>query len=561
MNHPRQGIKDIPYICSQLGVKFIVITPGSRNAPLIFSFNQEKSITCLSITDERSAGYFALGIAQASGKPVGLLCTSGTAALNFGPAIAEAFFQNLPLIVFTADRPPELIDQADGQTIRQTELFKNHVKQSFNLPVETSADADLWFSNRIISQAIGTATGNPSGPVQINVPLREPLYDKLPAASSNPQIIKNTSCEPVISETESAKLFSRWNKFEKKMVIVGFNSPDDKFSVLLKKLSEDKSVIIVAENLSNLSHDSYISSPEQFFAALKEDEKMNFMPELLVTFGNSVVSKRLKQYVRKYKPAEHWNIAPQTNYTDTFQSLSLGIELHPEKFIEKILSGNSNLNSKRIYAELFYAKVKEIWKKHEDYLQLAPFSDLKAFEQILKSIPSGTNLHLSNSTPVRYAQLFKTRKDLNYFSNRGTSGIDGCISTAAGSAFYSKKPTVIITGDLAFIYDSNAMWNNYLSEDFKIIVMNNGGGNIFTLIETSPEIESLMNYFETPHKVNLSQLSAAFGLKHYVSDNPSSLKENLKKMLETPGPSVLEIITDAATDTMVFKQYFSQLKN
>ena len=157
MNSPRQGIRNIPYICVQHGVKQAVISPGSRNAPLIISFNRCKALNCLSITDERSAGYFGLGIARASGNPVALVCTSGTAALNFGPAIAEAYYQNLPLVVFTADRPPEWIDQADGQTIRQTELFKNHVKQSFCLPVETSGEADRWYYDRLISHAVDLA--------------------------------------------------------------------------------------------------------------------------------------------------------------------------------------------------------------------------------------------------------------------------------------------------------------------------------------------------------------------------------------------------------------------
>ena len=560
MNHPRQGIKNIPYICAQLGMKYVIITPGSRNAPLIISFNQEKSIECLSITDERSAAYFALGISQVTGNPVGLVCTSGTAVLNFGPAIAEAFYQYLPLVIFTADRPPELIDQADGQTIRQFEVFKNHVKKSFSLPVETSTDPDLWFSNRIISEAIGIATESPSGPVHINVPLREPLYDKLPELSDNLKVIQSVSTQPEFSESIFEKLLVKWQHIEKKMIVAGFNYYNPDLNRLLGKLSDEKSVVIIAENLSNSANVKFIHSPEKFFAALKENEKEKFRPELLITIGNSVVSKRLKQYLRKFRPAEHWNISTGYEYIDTYQCLTLNLKLNPGKFFEKLLSSGSVTISGKDFAGLYHDKAQVTDKKHDMYMKQAPFSDLKAFEQITYSLPSGTNLHLANSTPVRYAQLFKSREDIEYFGNRGTSGIDGCISTAAGSAYASDKPTVIVAGDLAFIYDSNALWNNHLSGKLKIIVINNGGGNIFTLIETSPEINAVRNFFETPHRVNLKQLTSAFEVKYFFCNDGEGLKTGLNNLFSTKEPAVLEIKTDSKTDTLVFKEYYSHLK-
>ena len=185
---------------------------------------------------------------------------------------------------------------------------------------------------------------------------------------------------------------------------------------------------------------------------------------------------------------------------------------------------------------------------------------MKAYEQILEVMPSGTGLHLANSTPVRYVQLFKTRPDIHYRSNRGTSGIDGCVSTAAGSCYASGNPTTVIAGDLAFIYDSNALWNNYLDENFRIIVMNNGGGNIFSLIETSEEIEGIRNYFETPHEVDISHLTKAFGIKYYFCNDLNGLQKQLEIFFSVPGPSLLEVKTDGELNTNVFKEYFRQLK-
>ena len=560
MNSPRQGIRNIPFICAQHGLKQVVITPGSRKAPLILSFNQDHEITCLSITDERSAGYFALGISQATGNPVGLVCTSGTAALNFGPAITEAFYQNLPLVVFTADRPPEWIDQADGQTIRQTDVFKNHVKHSFVLPVETSDESDLWYHDRLVSQAVDLACQSPQGPVHINVPLREPLYSKLPPLSDDIKTIKTITAVADIPDDELNALLLKWKQAEKKLIVAGFGMPDKKLAQILGELNKDKSVVVIAENISNLIDEAFVDSPERLFAAINDNEKTNFRPDLLITIANAVVSKRMKQFLRQHKPAEHWNLSPWPTYTDTYQSLTQNINIHPELFFDKIVSNHLSNAASFDYKGMFVQKEKEILLKHNAFLKQIPFSDLKAYEQILEAMPSGTGLHLANSTPVRYVQLFKTRPDIHYRSNRGTSGIDGCVSTAAGSCYASGNPTTVIAGDLAFIYDSSALWNNYLDENFRIIVMNNGGGNIFSLIETSEEIEGIRNYFETPHEVNISHLTKAFGIKYYFCNDLNGLQKQLEILFSVPGPSLLEVKTDGELNTNVFKEYFRQLK-
>lgn len=559
MNSPRQGIRNIPEICVQHGISKVIITPGSRNAPLIISFNQHDKITCLSITDERSAGYFALGIAQVTNRPVALVCTSGTAALNFGPAIAEAWYQKLPLIVFTADRPPEWIDQADGQTIRQTGLFSNHVKQNFILPVETSNEEDLWYHDRLISQAVDLACRLPQGPVHINVPLREPLYTELPQMTVKPKIFKTFISETDIQETKIESLLNIWSQSAKKMIIAGFGKPDFQLEKLLGEIAIDKSVVVIAENLSNMVNSRFIYAPERFFATLKPDELADYQPDLLLTLANSVVSKKLKQYLRTRKPSQHWHLGPDAAYTDTFQSLTLNVNIPAELFFQKVTSKNLQNDFNSNYNDLFHRREEKICAKQLSFLKQAPFSDLKSFEIILQSLPEGTNLHLANSTPVRYAQLFESRSDIDYYSNRGTSGIDGCISTAAGACYGSKQPTTVIAGDLAFIYDSNGLWNNYLDENFRIIVLNNGGGNIFSLIETGREMESFREYFETPHHVNLKRIADAFGIKHYHCSDSSGLRQQLKLCYAESGPAVLEVRTDGRTNTKVFREYFGNI--
>jgi len=323
MTHFRQGIKNIPEICARHGVKKVVIAPGSRNAPLIFAFTAQPDIECMSITDERSAAYFALGMAQHSGEAVALVCTSGTAVLNFAPAIAEAYYQNLPLLVFTADRPAEMIDQADGQTLRQTNIFANYIKASFDLPVETAMDADLDFSDRQVSQAIDTAVSYPQGPVQINVPMREPIYTALPETHSNPKIIKTLKTNSGLTAESLTELQHSWLLHKRKLIVFGVFPKSEALNALANRLAQEPDVVVIAENLSNIAGKKIITQPESLFSRINSHEnKDSFASDLLITIGHSVICKQLKIFLRGNIPAEQWQIESSMPYVDTYKSLT-----------------------------------------------------------------------------------------------------------------------------------------------------------------------------------------------------------------------------------------------
>ncbi len=557
-HHPRQGIRDIPDICSEHGIGSVILCPGSRNASLILSFTKNKSIECISITDERSAGYFALGNALYSQKPVAIVCTSGTAALNLAPSIAEAYYQHIPLVVFTADRPREWIDQADGQTIRQNKIFSNYCKEAFEVPVETANADDLWFFDRIISQAIDTAVQSPAGPVHINVPLREPLYETLPVDSSNPRIIRSTQALPGLSSKELVRLKGKWENFRKKLVIFGTRQKNESLNSLANQLAEKKDTAVIAENLSNICGPKIIYAPEVMIASLSEEEKKEFQPELLITVGDSIVSKRMKQYLKAYQPVEHWHIASSSEYIDTFKSLTAIIQTDPVVFLNELV--RSEISGGSVYSGLFAERKMVLALLHDEYISHAWFSDVKAIAKVLTAAPKDSVIHLSNSAPVRYSQLFQPRQDITYYSNRGTSGIDGCVSTAAGSAFAAKTTTLLITGDLAFIYDSNGLWNNYLMPDLKIVVMNNNGGSIFTLIDTGSGFENIRPYIETPHRVNIRSLAAAYGVGYIHCSDDSTLKNCLEELFQSGKPGILEIKTDQTQNIKAYKDYYHHLK-
>jgi len=555
--HFRQGIKNIPEICAQHGVRKVVIAPGSRNAPLIFAFTAQPDMECLSITDERSAAYFALGMAQQSGEAVAIVCTSGTAVLNFAPAIAEAYYQNLPLLVFTADRPVELIDQADGQTLRQTNIFANYIKASFGLPVETVIDADLQFSDRQISQAIDTAVSYPQGPVHINIPLREPIYTAIPEHHSNPKIIKTLAASQKLNNESLSTLQNSWLKHKRKLVVFGVFTKNSCLNELAQQLAREPDVVVIAENLSNIAGENIITQPESLFSRINSLENNDsFAPDLLITIGHSVICKQLKIYLRNHQPAEQWQIESSMPYIDTYKSLTKVIPGYATDSVGQMPLGKTLSN----FLDIYQQEMSEISTLHKEFVKDAPISDMAVTIELLSQIPAQTVLHLANSTSVRWTQLFPARADLTYICNRGTSGIDGSMSTAAGYAYASKQPTVFLTGDLSFVYDSNALWNNYIGNQLKIIVMNNNGGNIFRFIGDKKLMENSLEFFTTPHQVQLKSLTQAYGLEYISCSETKELPGAIDKLLKAEKATVLEIFTDADLNTEDYKGYFQKIK-
>ncbi|TVQ91278.1 MAG: 2-succinyl-5-enolpyruvyl-6-hydroxy-3-cyclohexene-1-carboxylic-acid synthase [Bacteroidetes bacterium] len=558
MNPRLQGISEIPYIFHMHDIEHAVISPGSRNAPLTLAFVSHPNINCISITDERSAAYYALGIAQQLQKPVVLICTSGTALVNFGPAITEAYYLKVPLIILSADRPPEWIDQNDGQTIRQNDFFRNVVKKSFVLPVETENEEDLWHFRRIMNEAIGTCKTDNPGPVHINIPVREPLYSPLPEVAKIPPVISVTSGNYELNAEQWQSIIQKWNACSKKLIVCGFSPVRNlKLEKMLGQLAGENEAVVIAENLSNLYDDNFIDAPDRFIAALDEENREKIQPELLITIGGSIVSKRLKKYLRTFATREHWHVDEYDLHIDTFKSLNLNIRLQPENFFTR-LTGQGSANSD--YTSLAHSQNIRAKKLHEAFISETDYSDMKACKIIMEQLPPNINLHLANSTPVRYAQLFGSNKYVNYFSNRGTSGIDGCVSTAAGAALVSKRLNILLVGDLGFIYDSNALWYNNLPGNLRIIVLDNGGGNIFKLIETGPEVEKIKPYIETPHNVNIKGLCDAFGVNYMSAANTEELENILPEFFKPNGlPIVLHIRTNGEVSADIFKQYFQNI--
>lgn len=557
--HQFQGISNIPEIFSLHEIDDVIISPGSRNAPLIKAFKAHGKIRCISVVDERCAGFYALGLSKRKDKPVGLVCTSGTAVLNLAPAIAEAYYQQVSLIVLTADRPPEFIDQEDNQAIRQNEIYSNYIKKSFTFSVETLSEADVWFSDRIISDAINTSRTGKKGPVHVNIPIREPLYVSLPKSSYSIRKIQVDNMK-----RQSVKLpdniLTAWRNSKRKMVICGLMNPNQVLNDLLIDLAEDPSVIVIAENLANIKGENIISAVDRLFLALDSNHQKDLFPDLVVKIGSDMLSKKAKQLLRKNKPEHNWFINKEYEVIDSFMSLTNIIQSEPVSFFQSLLAEKMEFSGSD-----YQQKIRTIDDKLEhiqdDFIEHSTFSDIVAIRKTLEKLPENCELHLGNSTPVRYSQLFKQCDPISYYANRGVSGIDGCISTAAGSSLVSNNLSVLIVGDLSFLYDSNALWIKGLSKNLRIVVMNNNGGDVFRILPTNGQIDGIEEYFETPQNVSIEKLVQASGLDYLYANNLQTLDEVLKEFYSHNEKAiVLEIDTRSCPNAETWKQLLDKFK-
>jgi len=537
--------------CCAYNIEHVVISPGSRSAPLTIGFSNHPQIIPFSIVDERSAAFFALGIAQQTQKPAVLVCTSGSAVLNYYPAVAEAYYSDIPLIIISADRPKKLIDIGDGQTIRQENVLSNH--SLFNANLNETGDIDQ--NSQLISTAISTAIQK-KGPVHINVPFDEPLYETTDNFFLNEKIIKKEIEENDDFNVVLDEFVSIWDSSYKKLVLVGSNKPNKKLQSQLAKLAEDESVLIFTETTSNMHNEKFINSIDKFIFPFHDIDFEQLRPDILLTLGGMVVSKKVKQFLREHKPKHHWHV-DEKNDLNTFHCLSKHFKTSPNKFFDRFLKViKCEFNGYQENA-LSIKKIRN--EKHNQFLKSAAFSDFTTFNVILKSIPDYSHIQLGNSSVIRYSQLFDMNYNLDIYCNRGTSGIDGSTSTAIGAAYISTSQTVCITGDISFFYDSNALWNNYIKNDFRIIVINNGGGGIFKFIP-GPSNTNASDYFETPHHLKAEPLCEMFGFEYYSANNMSELKDQLKHFYQLgKGPKLLEIFTPTDVNDIELKRYFECL--
>ena len=549
----KKSILQLAALLKAHGIRKIVLCPGSRNIPIVQTLANIPDFTCYPMTDERSAGFFALGQALHGGTPAAVCCTSGTALLNLHPAVAEAFYQQVPLVVISADRPAAWIGQMDGQTLPQPGVFGSLVKKSVDLP-EVDSEKSEWYCNRLINEALLELNHHGKGPVHINVPISEPFF-KLPVTEL-PEVRVITRYQGLsVYDKDYQPLIDRLNRYQRRMAVVGQMNLIYLFDKRYTKMLY-KHFAWFTENISNQTVPGVpIRNIEPLLCSMNFETQQKMRPELLITYGGHIISKRLKKFLRRHPPVEHWHIAPDGEVVDLYGSLTTVIEMDPFEFLEKIAPMMENRTPE--YPRQWEALSKAIPQAQFDY------SEMSAIGAVIKNLPAPCSLHLANSSVVRYAQLFDIPANVEILSNRGTNGIEGSLSTALGYATASDKLNYLFIGDLSFFYDMNALWNSNYGANIRILLLNNEGGEIFHALPGLELHENARRFVTATHCTTAKAWAEDRGFEYLSARNSEELNTAVTVFTQasvTNRPMLLEVFTDKNLDIEMLKEYYHNLK-
>lgn len=534
------------------GVRHVVMSPGSRNAPLVMAVTRAGALKPVSVIDERSAAFVALGLAGVTGAPVAMVCTSGSAMLNYSPALAEAYYRKLPLMAVTADRPGVWIGQDDSQTIRQPGALANVVIDQCSLPVlgdtvEPSDDSNALARRdavRTLNRVLTAAVTHRRGPVHINIEIDEPLglETSIDENIREFQKIDTVYPDPKIS-VATARMLANELSGRRVLVFGGFHAPDARLSAALNRLAALPSVVVVAEALANV-HGAGIM---QFTDGMMKRNPER--PDVLITFGGAPVSRIFKEYVRM-GDLEHWHVGANDAIIDMSLNLTRRIEMHASDFFGRF-AGALCHGTRGVRPDSF----KQSWQSaaenhHSDVAGYDrwPWCGLSAIGALIDLLPDTANIQLGNGLSVRHAQVFDLRRFHRVDSNRGVSGIDGCISTAVGSALaYKAGPTVAVVGDMSALYDVGALASVRLCDNLKIVVVNNNGGQIFRTIKATRDIPEMEEFLACHVPDYLRSAATGFDIRYMAVTNRGSLQK-LAELLGTPGNCIIEIFVGTGAD-------------
>lgn len=517
------------------------------------------------VVDERSAAFMALGYASISGEPVALACTSGTAVLNYAPAIAEAYYRHLPLIAVSADRPEAWIDQDDSQTLPQPGILAPIVKRSYDLPdIPADDSGNIWWANRTINDALLTATSDPQGPVHINLQFDNPLNVTSPQERScggEKRIIEMIAPAPQLSTAAMRELGATIASPCKVMIVCGFMPPDHRLNRALARLASKPNVTVLCESMSNLHAPELHYNIDSLLSVMTDSEREAMRPDVVITLGGALLSRRIKEYLRAYPPRRHWHVGFTRTTVDCLKSLTTRIAIAPNRFFPALASALLPHSAPSGYAGMWNRIEADARASHERYVGASGWSALKAFTLLVPEIPAEANVQLSNGTCARYYQLCDYRTVHRCDCNRGVSGIDGSTSTAIGASMAYSGPTWLITGDMSALYDIGALASPHITPRLKTIVSANGGGGIFRFIPSTRTLPELDRCLAMDIRLPLRELAEAWGFALFEARDEQELRQALPAFVaEHERPAILEIVTDGAADATILQEYFNRNK-
>lgn len=552
MNSSFRSIQILIDLLKQYEVKDIVLSPGGSDIPLIHSIETDEFFTCYSVVDERSAAYFAMGVAQQKKRPCACVCTSGTAVCNYLPAITEAFYQNVPVLAITADKNPYYQGQLETQKIEQTNIFNGVIKKSVELPLINNSE-DEWLCNRLVNEALLELTNHGTGPVHINVPVvgRTDLYD-------NKKLPKERKIDIINWENSDEE----WQKYANKLAnakrilfVVGQNVDfNDDIIELLNKIYKKCNCVFSVEHLSNLSCEgcvyTYPVSEINGSTALNK-----LIPDITISLGNNLAAYTLKPYLRMhYKKMENWHVSLSPQIRDAYKCLTAKFEVGLSGFLNKMLSLMPEDSTNDF-------KYKNEWEEEISKIKIPEFdfSSMYIGKKVAEIIPPNSVLHLAILNSTRIMQYYKLADGTVTYSNVGALGIDGCLSTFAGQAASTDELAFLVIGDLSFFYDMNAAGLRSIGKNVRIILINNGGGSEFHFIMGKDKIPTLNDYISAEHGNIAAGWIESLGYEYSYAQNKEELDEAIKKFGElSEKPMFLEVFTDMENDSDTIHNFYNE---
>ena len=530
------------------GVRYAVVCPGSRNSAIVHNLNECPDIECYPVTDERSAGFYALGMAQVLHRPVVVCVTSGTALLNLAPAVAEAYYQHMPLIVISADRPEQWIDQLDGQTLPQKDALGRFVKKAVSLP-EPTDDEMHWYCNRLINEALNETRHHGCGPVHINVPISEPLFEYNVEKLPEERLIRllTPRCNQSLISLECAGQFAA---AKKPMVVIGQMSTEELIPQELFMLSQ--CAVVVHESLSVGKGGTNF---DEVIHVLGDNPA--YQPDFVLYLGDTLVSKRMKKWLRGLKDVHIWAVTEDGSIHDTSMQLYGVIEGSAADVIEDLVNAikfkaiSSTATFKARWDQATRLAAYRAMKFEPEYSQMAAVKYLE--DKLGKAIYR--YIHYGNSSPIRLANMYAKHY---VFCNRGVNGIDGSLSTAAGCSIVTGDEKVLcVLGDLSFFYDQNALWNQNLGGRFRILLLNNGCGGIFNMLPGLEQSPARDTYVAARHHTSAEGICQQNDIVYLSASDMPQMRAGIDTLLniESERPVLLEVFTDPRDDEQVMKDY------
>lgn len=541
-------------LLKQFNIKRIVVSPGSRHFALVHSLEADPYFKLYSVVDERSAAFFALGLIQKTKEKVAVTCSSGTACMNYGSAIVEAYYQRLPLLVLSSDRNPQLLNQMEDQFYDQLDTFKNCTKYHGQLPLIKDS-TDEWYCNRIINEGLLELTHHGNGPVHINIPFISHHDDTF--QTKELPIVRKISLHKADEKKEEWAVFAEHLKGKKVMIVWGQSvMQNDAFNKSIDEFTNNFDAIILTDKISNCHAQNSVLNTTVVLSILNSEEKNNLRPDVVITIGgNYIFNNELKAFL-KLGHLEHWQVGYEDKVCDPFHQLTDIFEMSETTFFENITA---------IADYSIEGEYNKSWLKISKLppLPTPSFNELYAIGAVLNNLPSNVDLQLANSCTIRMSHFFSTDSSISVNCNRGVNGIDGSLSTAVGFSAENDRPTFYITGDLSFFYDMNSLWIRHISPQMHIMLINNGGGAIMYAPLCEEFRKTLPPHIAACHHTSAKGWVESLGFRYLSASNASEVDDAMTTFLDINSdvPVFFEVFTESINeDVNSIKEYYGSIR-